>query len=338
MSPTATRKVHSVEQSTWYLLTFSKAFDTVERTGLWQLLRMSGCPEKFTTMIEALHNGMMANVSVGGEVSESFSVTNGVTQGCVLAPMLFSVFLSAMLDEAFRDMGDSVYIQSRQLLFADDSALVAHSAEEMQKIVDAFSDASKKFGMKTNIKKSEVLYQHYSTRTREEDITVDGNKLNSVLEFTYLGSTRSCNGCIDDEIQARMVKASASFGRLRRRLWNNHHVSMRVKGKIYRAFVLSILLHGAEAWTVYRRHMKTLHAFMMRNLRSVMRITWMDKVTNKDILEQTGLPSMEDLLIRKNLRWTGHLMRMSPDRLPKQILYSQLSSGQRKRGCPRLRF
>ena len=64
-------------------------------------------------MIEALHTGMMANVSVGGEVSESFSVTNGVKQGRVLAPMLFSIFLSAMLDEAFRDMGDGVYIQSR---------------------------------------------------------------------------------------------------------------------------------------------------------------------------------------------------------------------------------
>ena len=58
----------------------------------------------------------------------------------------------------------------------------------------------------------------------------------------------------------------------------------------------------------------------------------MDKVTNKEILERTGLPSMEDFLIRKNL------MRMSPDRLPKQVLYSQLSSGHRKRGRPRLRF
>ena len=45
----------------------------------------------------------------------------------------------------------------RELLIADDSALVAHSAEEMQKIVDAFSDTSKKFGLKINIKKTEVL-------------------------------------------------------------------------------------------------------------------------------------------------------------------------------------
>ena len=138
-------------------------------------------------MIEGLHTGMMAYVSVGWEVSESFSVTNGVKQGCILAPTLFSIFLSAMLDEAFRDMGDGVCIQSRQsadlfnvthfraktkntrilmreLLFADDSALVAHSAEEMQKIVDAFSDAPNKFGLKIKIKKTEVLYQPICTR------------------------------------------------------------------------------------------------------------------------------------------------------------------------------
>ena len=167
---------------------------------------------------------------------------------------------------------------------------------------------------------------------------VDRNKLNPVLEFTCLGSTISSNGCIDDETQRRMAKARTSYGRLRQRLWNNHHVSMRVKGKIYRAVVLSTLLYGAQAWTVYRRQVKKLHAFMMRHLRWIMRITWMDKMTNKELLERTGLPSVEDLLIRKNLRWTGHFMRMSPDRLPKQILYSQQSSGHRKRGRPRLWF
>jgi len=61
---------------------------------------------------------------------------------------------------------------------------------------------------------------------------VDGNKLNSILEFIYLGNTLSSNECIDDEIQRRMAKASASFGRLRQRLWNNHHVSRRVKSNV----------------------------------------------------------------------------------------------------------
>ena len=85
LSPTATWKVHWAGPTTVHSICRRKAFDTVGRTGLWQLLRKYGCREKSTTMTEALHTGMMANVSVGGEVSESFSVTNGVKQGCLLA-------------------------------------------------------------------------------------------------------------------------------------------------------------------------------------------------------------------------------------------------------------
>ena len=139
--------------------------------------------------------------------------------------------------------------------------------------MDAFSDASTKFSLKINTKKTKVLYQANSTRIREAYIMVGGNKLNSVLEFTYFESTIASSGCIDDEIQRRMSKASASFGRLHQGQWNNQHVSMRVKGKIYRAIVLSTLLYGAEAWTVYRRQVKKLHALMMRYLRSIVRIT-----------------------------------------------------------------
>ena len=68
-----------------------------------------------------------------------------------------------------------------------------------------------------------------------------------------------------------------SFGRLREILWNNHNVSIRVKGKICRAIILSTLLYGAETWTVYMRHVKKLHTFMMRHLRSIMKIRWQDK-------------------------------------------------------------
>ena len=70
-------------------------------------------------MIEALHTGMMANVSVGGQVLESLSVTNGVRQGCLLAPMLFSISVSAMLDEALRYTGmASTYSPDRALTYS----------------------------------------------------------------------------------------------------------------------------------------------------------------------------------------------------------------------------
>ena len=127
-------------------------------------------------MIESLHTGMMVNVRNGGEVSDIFAITNCVKQGCLQAPTPFSIFLSAMLEEAFGDMWYGIYIQScqnadfftdahfraktkttnllvRKRLFADDSALIAHSAEEIQRIVDAFANASSKFGLKINIKR-----------------------------------------------------------------------------------------------------------------------------------------------------------------------------------------
>ena len=92
---------------------FTKAFDTIGKNGLRQLLRKCSCPNKFTTMIESMHTGMMVNVMNGGEVSDTFDITNGVKQGCVLLPKIFAIFLSAMLKEAFNDMGCGVYIQSR---------------------------------------------------------------------------------------------------------------------------------------------------------------------------------------------------------------------------------
>ena len=103
-----------------------------------------------------------------------------------------------------------------------------------------------------------------------------------------------------------------------------------------RAIVLSTLLYGAESWTLYKSQVKKLHAFMMRHLRAIMRIIWKDNVTNKEVLERANLPSMEDLLIRRNLPWTGHVIRMPSERLPKQVLFSQLPAGERGIGRPQL--
>nr|VZI50552.1 unnamed protein product [Spirometra erinaceieuropaei] len=81
----------------------TKAFDTVNREGLWKIMQKFGCPERFTQMVRQLHDGMMARVTDNGAVSEAFAVTNGVKQGCVLAPTLFSLMFSAMLMDVYRD-------------------------------------------------------------------------------------------------------------------------------------------------------------------------------------------------------------------------------------------
>ena len=117
----------------------------------------------------------------------------------------------------FSEKTKTTEIIVREMLFTDDSALISHSAEEIPKIVDTYSNASNKSSLKINIvnlQKTEVLYQLNSTKTQELDITVDGNKLNTVQEFSCVGSIISSDGYINAEIQRRMSKASTSFGRL----------------------------------------------------------------------------------------------------------------------------
>ena len=93
------------EQNVGLYTTFvdlTKAFDTVCRKGLWEIMAKFGCPAKFITMVKQFHDGMQASVQDDGKYSKPFPVTNGVKQGCVLAPILFSMMFSAMLTDAFR--------------------------------------------------------------------------------------------------------------------------------------------------------------------------------------------------------------------------------------------
>uniref|UniRef100_UPI0025F63694 RNA-directed DNA polymerase n=1 Tax=Thiolapillus sp. TaxID=2017437 RepID=UPI0025F63694 len=91
----------------------TKAFDTVSRDGLWKILARLGCPPKFLTILRQLHEGQQGQVKHNGSLSGSFPISNGVKQGCVLAPTLFSIFFSIMLREAKEDLPDGIYIRFR---------------------------------------------------------------------------------------------------------------------------------------------------------------------------------------------------------------------------------
>ena len=92
----------------------TKAFDTISRDGLWQILRKIGCPDLFVDIIRSFHDGMVARVQVQGKTSEPFSVTNGTKQGCVMAPLLFTLVFSAMLNDAFHenDLGALIWFRT----------------------------------------------------------------------------------------------------------------------------------------------------------------------------------------------------------------------------------
>ncbi|BHF85083.1 hypothetical protein SprV_1002824100 [Sparganum proliferum] len=188
---------------------------------------------------------MMTRVTDNGAVSEAFAVTNGVKQGCVLVPTLFSLMFSAMLMDAYRDERPAfvhiayrtdghllnqrrMHFQSRvskttvhELLLAGNCALNTTSEEEMQRSMDLFSAACENFGLVINTQKTVVMHQlpPLSTATAPPpppppQIGVNGTQLHLAENFPHLGSTLSRSTKIDDEVARRIPKVSQAFGRL----------------------------------------------------------------------------------------------------------------------------
>ena len=226
-----------------------------------------------------------------------------------------------------------------EALFADDCTLMAHKEADLQLIVDKFAEASRLFGLTISLGKTEVLLQSApATAAPPPSISIDGTRLKTVEDFKYLGSTISSNGTLDKEINARISKASKALGRLHVRVLNQHNIQQSTKMKVYKAAVLSSLLYGCETWTLYRRHLKLLELFHMRSLRSILGIRWQDKISNLEVLDRAKSTSIEAMIVKIQLRWTGHVIRMDDTRIPKQLRYGELSLGKRHQGRPRKRF
>ena len=333
-------------------------FDLVSRKGLFDLLEKIGCPPTLLGIIKSFHDNMKASVFFDGALSNSFPIKSGVKQGCVLAPTLFGIFFSLLLQHAFRDSDDGVYLRTRsdgklfnlsrlraktrtrrvlirELLFADDAALCSHSEVGLQRLVDTFSAACKEFGLTISLKKTQIMTQNV---TANPNITIDGHALDLVDDFTYLGSCMTSHPSLDLEINRRLGKASGTMARLSKRVWHNTRLTINTKVKVYNACVLSTLLYGSESWATYTKQEGKLNAFHMRCLRRLLGVTWQDKVPNTEVLLRTKSTSLYAILAKRRLRWLGHVRRMDDGRIPKDLLYGELEEGKRKTGRPLLRF
>ncbi|BHF73581.1 hypothetical protein SprV_0401666200 [Sparganum proliferum] len=132
-------------------------------------------------MVRHLHDGMMARFTDNGALSEAFAVINEVKEGCVLAPTLFSLILSAMLMDAYRGQRPGICIaymtdghprnhrrmhfQPRvsittvhELLFTDDCVLNITPEEDLRRSMNLFSAACENFGLIINTEKTVVMH------------------------------------------------------------------------------------------------------------------------------------------------------------------------------------
>ena len=159
------------------------------------------------------------------------------------------------------------------LLFADDCALNVSSEVGLQQSMNRFLSACNTFGLTISTQKMQAMCQPaLHTMQPNPRISVEGNALEVVDKFTYLGSVLSKNLTIDDEVNNRLAKASAIFGRLSKNVWDCEGLSAHTKLKVNKTVVLSILLYACETWNMYSRHVKKLNWFHLNCLHRLLHI------------------------------------------------------------------
>ena len=129
-------------------------------------------------------------------------------------------------------------------------------------------------------------------------ISTNGTNRNAVEHFTLLGSVISENASVNKDLDNRLSKASSSFGRLSKRVWQSHSLRLSTKLQVYRAVVVTTLLYGAETWVLYRKQIRLLERFHQRCLCSILGIKWQDHVPNEEVLKRASLPSIESILLQ----------------------------------------
>ena len=166
-------------------------------------------------------------------------------------------------------------------------------------------------------------------------ICVDGQELEQVSSFPYLGSIIEEDGSAGVEVRSRMKKAGHSYGVLKKPLWSQAGVSLKRKGQVYTAVVLSTLLYGAEAWALSKLEMRRLDAYHLRCLRSIAKMPGVLRSTNAAVLETVGCQAVQNMVLARRLRWFGHVRRMDQRRWPARLLGAVLP-GQPRVGGKRM--
>jgi len=196
----------------------------------------------------------------------------------------------------------------------------------MQQTTSTFTKEANEVGLHINAEKCKLMTT--SVWSDRSDIQAAGSVIEKVDVFCYLGSYLSSNGSCEKDVKVRIGKAAAVFGKMRK-IWKNVNISLRVKTRLYEAIILSTHLYGADVWPLTATLTKRLDAAHHRWHRSILGISWEDRITNVKIRTRTGQQTIENILRERRLRWLGHVPRMDRQRIPQQAPSWQVSGYKR---------
>ena len=176
--------------------------------------------------------------------------------------------------------------------------------------------------------------------TSRFDVLVNGSVagiIDITQEFKYLGSIIHSSLTSEADVDRRIKSATAAFGALKN-IFTNRNIDLKIKGRIYTALCLSILLYGSEVWCLKEDLFHRLRSFH-RCARTMCRIsiayTIRHHISSESLFGRLDIESLDTYYHRRLLRWAGHIARMPLNRAPRMFLTGWVANS-RPTGCPQM--
>ena len=272
-------------------------------------------------------------VTEGGRYSSWFEVKSGVRQGCVMSDFIFVLIMDwVMRHTNNRKHGLRWKLTSalEDLDYADDVALISSRFADLQEKTDRLVTTAGVVGLKINPRKPKTLRMNHRCT---DYIRIEGEEVEDVESFVYLGSVLDKFGGTEADIKRRLALARIAFTRLQN-IWRSGRFSQKTKLRIVNSNVLSVLLYGAEMWRVTTTDLNKLDVFHRTCLRRVLKRFWPNHLSNEELYEATGSTPVSALVRVRRWRWIGHILRTSPSNISRTAL-TWAPGSKRRRGRPR---
>ncbi|KAJ4437195.1 hypothetical protein ANN_17330 [Periplaneta americana] len=203
---------------------------------------------------------------------------------------------------------------------------IAKSAADLKQMLEELDRISKEAGLSMNPEKTKLM-----TNTSEDRIHLNGQPLEYVEDYTYLGQNLSFSSNSEKEIKRRISMAWKKFWSLKFILTDKFQ-KLSLKVETLEKCVLPVLLYGCQTWSLTSKQRRMLQTSQRSMERKILQLSLRNKVRNEELRNRTGMK--DALIIAESLKWKwgGHVVRMDHRRWTHRLTLWDPRIGRRRVG------
>ena len=165
---------------------------------------------------------------------------------------------------------------------------------------------------------------------------VDGETVETVADFIFLGSKITADGNCSHEIKRCLLLGRKVMTNLDSIL-KSRDITLPTKVQLVKAVVFPLVMYGCESWTIKKPECQRIDASELWCWRRLLRVPWTARRSNQSILKEISPGcSLERLMVKLKLQYFGHVMQRA-DSLEKTLMLGKIE-GMRRRGRQRIRW